>query len=325
MTDEGKKADKELDEFLKGTSELSSLYRDASNEVVPAHLDDAVLRLAREDVDQSNRTVLSPFSGNWKVPASLAAVLVLSVTVILKMENSGPLTVENEIASPALSNTPQHDTESTLNEIDAKSPENEVDTMSLPVIDREIDEAGYPASDVLEMSDFVGEAVDSTAAEEAISTAKTLKSTAAGEISITSEPGEQLAPDSKNDFSSPARASYQEKAESSMVEADKAKMALPAASARRDRILRRELPPQDDEETGMVFERAIASPSYAQARNPVDWLRDIRSLWLDDQKEQARREFTELQQQYPDISKEVLLETLGRDVLSAIESQLQQD
>ncbi len=322
MTEDSKKTDKELEEFLNGTSELSSLYREASNDVVPAHMDEVVLRLAREDVNQSRRKVLSPFSGNWKVPASLAAVLVLSVTVILRMENAGIDTVENEKASPAFIAIPQPASVPGDNAVETERRADEVDEIALPVIDRAVEDTQYPASDLLELPGLVVEEADSVTVEEAASFAGQLESTAAEGISGSAEPGDQFAPDTKMKPSAPARSVHRKKLEKPMLEIGKEKTVAPAP--RQDRILRRELPPRESEEMememDMVFERAIASSSYAQVRTPAEWLKDIKLLWLDDKKEQAKREFTNFHERYPDIGEEMLLENLGQDVFNAINS-----
>ena len=89
MADDDKKIDQELEDFLEGRSEISRVYPQASSENVPEEVDEAVLNMARDSVRGGSSNIVVPFSGSWKVPMSLAAVLVLSVTVVLKMENTG--------------------------------------------------------------------------------------------------------------------------------------------------------------------------------------------------------------------------------------------
>jgi hypothetical protein len=58
-------------------SDLSGHYRDGSTEEPPAHLDAAILAAARRGVARSR------FRRNWHLPASIAAVLVIGVTLAL--------------------------------------------------------------------------------------------------------------------------------------------------------------------------------------------------------------------------------------------------
>jgi hypothetical protein len=66
--------ERELEDLRSG---LSGHYREGSTEVPPAHLDAAVLAAARREVARSR------FRRNWHMPASIAAVLVIGVTLAL--------------------------------------------------------------------------------------------------------------------------------------------------------------------------------------------------------------------------------------------------
>lgn len=67
--------------------QLSSLYKQAPQDVPPVHIDEAILAAARRETASRPHPAYSPFSNNWRVPASLAAVLVLSVGLVNLMEN----------------------------------------------------------------------------------------------------------------------------------------------------------------------------------------------------------------------------------------------
>lgn len=75
--------DELLDEYLKGDSEISRLYRRDAGEQPGAHLDARILSQARREADRKHRVVHSPFARHWMVPASLAAVMILTVSVIV--------------------------------------------------------------------------------------------------------------------------------------------------------------------------------------------------------------------------------------------------
>jgi hypothetical protein len=77
--------DELLAEYLKGDSEISRLYRRGTGEQPGADLDARILSRARREVDRKHRVVHSPFARHWMVPASLAAVMILTVSVIVLM------------------------------------------------------------------------------------------------------------------------------------------------------------------------------------------------------------------------------------------------
>ena len=72
-----------LREYLEGDSELARLYRRHADEQPDARLDARILAEARQAVAREHRVVHSPFARHWMVPASLAAVLVVSVSALL--------------------------------------------------------------------------------------------------------------------------------------------------------------------------------------------------------------------------------------------------
>lgn len=72
-----------LQEYLEGDSELSRLYRRGAEETPGAQLDARILAEAHRAVTPAARVVHSPFARHWLVPTSLAAVFVLSVSVVL--------------------------------------------------------------------------------------------------------------------------------------------------------------------------------------------------------------------------------------------------
>lgn len=74
--------DRVLEEYLKNDSELSRAYKEAAGEKPPAALDAAILEEARRAVDHGGRVARSPFARTWLVPASLAAVLLLTVGLV---------------------------------------------------------------------------------------------------------------------------------------------------------------------------------------------------------------------------------------------------
>lgn len=88
---------------------LDRLYRAAGREDPPAHLDAAILAAARREVGARPRT-LPPALRRWHVPVSIAAVVVLSVSLVMLVREEGgeqlmqappPAPAEPPVAQPA--------------------------------------------------------------------------------------------------------------------------------------------------------------------------------------------------------------------------------
>ncbi len=72
------------DQPAAGDASLTQAWREASKDEPPAALDDAIRAAARQAVRARPRRITgSPFGGRWRVPLSVAAVLVVSATVTL--------------------------------------------------------------------------------------------------------------------------------------------------------------------------------------------------------------------------------------------------
>ena len=67
---------------------LELLYRDAAREAPPAHLDAAILAAARREVGARPRA-LSSVLRRWHVPVSIAAVVVVSVSLVILVKEEG--------------------------------------------------------------------------------------------------------------------------------------------------------------------------------------------------------------------------------------------
>ncbi len=71
-------------ELEKMSSEVSERYRPAAEDEPPARLDAVVLAAARREVEQPRQR------RNWQVPASIAAVLVVGVSLVLLVRDNEP-------------------------------------------------------------------------------------------------------------------------------------------------------------------------------------------------------------------------------------------
>ena len=75
---------------------ISSIYQQGKKQGPPAHLDSAILKAARDAVEQETSTdnysaVKSPFSGGWRATLSIAAVLVITVILVPLIEQEEPV------------------------------------------------------------------------------------------------------------------------------------------------------------------------------------------------------------------------------------------
>lgn len=67
---------------------LDRLYREAAHEAPPAHLDAPILAAARREVGTRPRSLISPLR-RWHVPVSLAAVVLVSVSLVILVREEG--------------------------------------------------------------------------------------------------------------------------------------------------------------------------------------------------------------------------------------------
>lgn len=96
---------REFEDYLKGESAISQQYRRESVEEPSGQLDEAILAASRKSVNSAPKMVRGPFSSHWQVPLSLAAVMILSVTAVILVQEQedsvyipGPIpAVEQEI------------------------------------------------------------------------------------------------------------------------------------------------------------------------------------------------------------------------------------
>jgi hypothetical protein len=82
--------DRDLEELLAEAAALRQQYRVASQEEPSVALDEAIRAAARREVRARPLMIGSGFGGSWRVPASIAAVVVVSVTVAVMVSPHDP-------------------------------------------------------------------------------------------------------------------------------------------------------------------------------------------------------------------------------------------
>jgi len=85
---------------LPSDEHLSSIYKETSQDMPAADLDDAIVAAARRETASRPHPAFSPFSGSWRIPAAVAALVVLSFSLVTLMEND--VMPVDGLAPPAL-------------------------------------------------------------------------------------------------------------------------------------------------------------------------------------------------------------------------------
>ena len=88
---------------MEHDEQLTALYRAGADDAPPAHLDDAIRAAARREVAAGPRRA---GSRRWTTPVSLAAVIVLSVTVVTMMREQGVDRLETMTLPPPPASAP---------------------------------------------------------------------------------------------------------------------------------------------------------------------------------------------------------------------------
>jgi hypothetical protein len=107
MTDKQRPApdDRALDQYLQGDSKLSRRYREASREIAPPELDDAILAQARSELRRRPQGV-----NRWLTPVALAASVMLGVNLAWNVYQAQPVpgaTPQFKDAAPTAAEAPQ--------------------------------------------------------------------------------------------------------------------------------------------------------------------------------------------------------------------------
>jgi hypothetical protein len=91
-----KTTDTKRADLLPGEAGMARVYRAAAQDMPPATLDAKILAEARRAVAKPKAR--EPFGGHWAIPLSTAAVIVLSLGVVLLLSEQGALNQRDEIA-----------------------------------------------------------------------------------------------------------------------------------------------------------------------------------------------------------------------------------
>ena len=92
MSDPKDNIEQQLEEYLAGQSELSSVYAKAPTETVSEKISKDIRQMAVQELEKNEK------SSGWYVPLSLAAAIALSVTVYLLVKNQPVVDPTEQIA-----------------------------------------------------------------------------------------------------------------------------------------------------------------------------------------------------------------------------------
>lgn len=302
------KDDLALQAYLQGKSGVSESYRRASNESPPVHLDNAILAASRKAVKSKPRLAFSPFASDWHVPVALAAVLVLSVTlVILMQDRSGdgylqqPSSTEPAFA-PADTNRilqePESEQEKDKVELGREQPKPVVD--NLPTMEQKI------PREPVHQDRFNGEQQEEGLEEDF---ADTLETTDMALPATAVEPetkfqelerklsGEQQAP--VGVFGEARR-----REDGDLVRLEPVELEGEAVLSSPDSSI---TTPESGVTGGFLSQQGVRDDFRA---DPASWRYKIQQLWQAGDEEQAREELKALLVAYPDYDREALKSVL---------------
>lgn len=93
--------DRELERLASETAGLQQRYRESSLDEPSAAVDDAIRAAARREVSARPRLAGSPFSASWRIPLSIAAVVLVSATLtVLLVDRDAHLPVARDAERP---------------------------------------------------------------------------------------------------------------------------------------------------------------------------------------------------------------------------------
>lgn len=290
------KDDKEFNDYLEGNSDLSNQYRASNTVESPAHLDEKILMTAKEAVTGSKQKSKVVFHKSpWALPVSIAAVITLSVSLVITMQQETGQTVISEPASELYDSAvlseealmPRtitvDDDMTVLDEVQLKLKQSSDQRMDVP------EPAAFGAIDEFKANNKIGTekneaALGAVGGYRAESTAETLKN----------EPAFQ--PAKKALLQDKARSEASEK----RVFAEEQLLQSAPAEAELDAVMelkrKRQLSQQDQE------------------------LLAIKALWEEGDSINAKQAFDEFIKKYPDFTVESIKEILGANIYQALTS-----
>jgi hypothetical protein len=299
--------DRELEEALANAAQLRHRYRAASQDEPPDAVDALIRAAARDQATTRPRPARSPLTASWRVPLSIAAVVVVSATVsVLVAERHGQLPPEADhpVGAPSAVSKEEKRTE-------PAAPQRQLPTAPADRFQgkgRLVTEPPRRATSEPAMAPQAASKAFSVRPESSQEPLKTQQPAAQAPSQNAAAPGATQQPP-------PAPASQpgeSERPQSLRDEArteERAKQQSPDAVAPEERAapLRKESAPRAVapatiklERDGVVAAKKSASVRPAWESDPEAWLKHINELRVAGQGADAEASFREFRDRYPD-------------------------
>ena len=265
--------DKDFENYLKGGSNISHLYQTTKVPGPASETDAAILAAARRAVDSKPKPV-SPFGYRWMVPTSLAAVLVLTVSIILLQPPSPDSTGESG------SNVDGSE-RFNLSEPRAKKKEKMEKDQSV-MLNRKLEEGTGIAQTQIGKSRLEQDEISERLAKQARKPDVTQEQ-------IASAPQPAMAPQ-------PAPV-----ASGTIIEAEKAPASDKVVSPQEKKAIVADTRQGTASEVEEIVAADVTSRfSSATTATPKKWLDKIQKLLTDNKTDEATKEFRAFKQAFPD-------------------------
>ncbi len=329
------KLEQEFERYLEGDSVLSRSYQNASTEQAPEKLDDAILAASRRQLKSRPRYAFSPFASDWHVPLSLAAVLVLSVSVIMTLQRENedvspqvpteyqPLTTgksaggnfsATRVESEALQSKDRVDLVEEAFEADfdnaivkeptvvapaaIKQKKQSAEKSSERILKREMALPAMRSRDVMsDMPVLNKQAVDSYAPKPT-------------DIRALQEPMFKMDGQVKQ-----IESRRQEPNQKRAIILEKRKFGISENKAGTMKSKKRT---DASDEISEIAQSSTLSSTGIKQRSTTQWLITIRQLWADGYEEEAVQELALFYEHYPDYQEEELIKSLDKRLLDAL-------
>lgn len=113
-----------LNEYLEGNSEISKQYKTSSIKTPSVYIDENILLAAKQSVEQvDNKSRTQKKRSPWVLPVSIAAVITLSVSLVINMQQqTGQFLINDPKESNDAMTLPYDEDDSSSVEMDAAAP-----------------------------------------------------------------------------------------------------------------------------------------------------------------------------------------------------------
>ncbi len=296
--------DNELEQLMSEDSELSRRYRQSNDQLPPARLDADILNAARAELsevdDKPHKRVIRPA---WMLPVSIAAVMVLSVSLVT--------TMQYETSEPATSVM----TEEVNRSIDALSVEmNAAPAAVTDSVQPEKKRMQEPAAEYQSIDADRGEmnAAPASVTDSVKPEKKRLREPAAVAKPMLEQPASAKSPPRLR-----ARESFdilEDLAEDSVT---------PATRTREYQADYMKTLPREEEQPGLIENQqgTTQASKSPQSEHEVRLIEEITALLSAGKYSKAKIELQEFRSSNPDYSNAAIEELLGRDIYQLLVSE----